>query len=131
MPRNPKPEARSGSLPSKQEILDYLRTAPAKSGKREIARAFNIKGGDRIALKAMLGEMAAAGLLAGNRKGFKERGHLPPVAVLEIVARDAEGELIGEPVVWDAAEGERPRALVLAPRGKVVVYLSSSPQPST
>jgi ribonuclease R len=39
------------------------------------------------------------------------------VAVLEIVARDADGELIAEPVVWDAAEGERPRALVLAPRG--------------
>ena len=118
MPRNPKPEARSGSLPSKQEILDYLRTAPAKSGKREIARAFNIKGGDRIALKAMLGEMAAAGLLAGNRKGFKERGHLPPVTVLQIVARDADGELIAEPAVWDAAEGERPRALVLAARGR-------------
>ena len=61
--------------------------------------------------------MAEEGLLPGNRKGFKERGHLPPVAVLEIVARDADGELIGEPVVWDAAEGERPRALVLAPRG--------------
>ena len=62
--------------------------------------------------------MADEGLLAGNRKGFKERGHLPPVAVLEIVARDADGELIAEPAVWDAAEGERPRALVLAPRGK-------------
>jgi ribonuclease R len=118
VPRKPKPEARSGSLPSKQEVLDYLRTAPAKSGKREIARAFNIRGGDRIALKALLGEMAAAGLLAGNRKGFKERGHLPPVTVLQIVARDADGELIAEPAVWDAAEGERPRALVLAARGR-------------
>ncbi len=108
-------EARSdASLPSKQEILDYLRTAPAKAGKREIARAFGIKGGDRIALKALLAEMAEEGLLAGNRKGFKERGHLPPVAVLQIVARDDDGELIAEPAVWDAAEGERPRALVLA-----------------
>jgi ribonuclease R len=118
VPRKPQQQARSGSLPSKQEILDYLRTAPAKSGKREIARAFNIKGGDRIALKALLGEMAAQGLLAGNRKGFKERGHLPPVTVLQIVARDADGELIAEPAVWDAAEGERPRALVLAARGR-------------
>jgi ribonuclease R len=116
VPRKPKPEARRGGLPSKQEILDYLRTAPARSGKREIARAFNIKGGDRIALKALLGDMAAEGLLAGNRKGFKERGHLPTVTVLRIVARDADGELIAEPAVWDAAEGDRPRALVLAPR---------------
>ncbi len=118
MPRKPKQEARRGSLPSKQEVLDYLRTAPARSGKREIARAFGIKGGDRIALKSLLSEMAGEGLLAGNRKGFKERGHLPPVTVLQIVARDADGELIAEPAVWDAAEGERPRALVLAPRGR-------------
>jgi ribonuclease R len=117
VPRKPKEARRGEGLPSKQQILDYLRTAPAKAGKREIARAFGIKGGDRIALKALLADMAGAGVLAGNRKGFKERGKLPPVAVLQIVARDEDGELIAEPVEWDAAEGERPRALVLAPRG--------------
>ncbi len=116
MPRKSK-EARGTALPSKEDILKYVRTAGVKAGKREIARAFAVKGGDRIALKALLAEMAEEGLLAGNRKGFKERGRLPPVAVLEIVARDADGELIAEPADWDAAEGERPRALVLAPRG--------------
>ncbi len=118
MPRKSKDARHEAGLPSKQAILDYVRSAGTKAGKREIARAFSLKGGDRVALKSLLAEMAEEGLLQGNRKGFKERGHLPPVAVLEIVARDAEGELIGEPVVWDAAEGERPRALVLAPRGK-------------
>src|SRR5262249_24010345 len=62
--------------------------------------------------------MAEEGLLRGNRKGFKQHGYLPAVAVLEIVGRDQDGELIGEPAAWDAAEGQRPRALVLAPRGK-------------
>ena len=118
MPRKPKEARRDAGLPSKQEILDFVRTAAAKAGKREIARAFGIKGGDRIALKTLLAEMADEGLLSGNRKSFKERGQLPPVAVLEIVARDADGELIAEPAVWDAAEGERPRALVLAPRAR-------------
>jgi ribonuclease R len=117
VPRKPKEAPRDASLPSKQQILDYLRTASIKAGKREIARAFSIKGGDRIALKTLLAEMAEEGLLAGNRKSFKERGHLPPVTVLQIVGRDADGELIAEPAVWDAAEGARPRALVLAPRG--------------
>jgi ribonuclease R len=115
--RKPKEARRGQGLPSKQDILDFVRTAGAKAGKREIARAFSIKGGDRIALKALLAEMAEEGVIAGNRKGFKERGHLPPVAVLEIVARDVDGELIAEPAVWDAAEGERPRALILAKRG--------------
>ena len=116
MPRKPKEARREAGLPSKQQILDYLRTASAKSGKREIARAFGIKGGDRIALKTLLAEMAEEGLLAGNRKSFKERGQLPPVAVLVVVARDKDGELIAEPAVWDMSEGPRPRALVLASR---------------
>ena len=116
MARKPK-EARPSGLPSKEDILEYVRSAGAKAGKREIARAFSVKGGDRTALKERLAEMADEGLLSGNRKGFKERGKLPPVAVLEIVARDADGELVGEPAVWDHEEGERPRVLVLASRG--------------
>ena len=118
MPRKPKEVRHATGLPSKQEILEYIRTAGAKTGKREIARAFHVKGSERVALKSLLSEMAEEGLLRGNRKGFKERGYLPAVAVLEIVGRDADGELIGEPAAWDAAEGPRPRALVLAPRGK-------------
>lgn len=117
MPRKPKVASRKQGLPSKDAILDYLREAGAKAGKREIARAFAVKGSDRVALKQLLAEMTDEGALTGNRKGFKERGHLPPVTTLEIVARDAEGELIAEPLVWDASEGPRPRALVLAPRG--------------
>ena len=42
-----------GKLPSKQAILDFLATASAETGKREIARAFGVKGSDRIALKAV------------------------------------------------------------------------------
>ena len=49
----PKP-AKVGRLPSKQEILDFLQGARVEAGKREIARAFGIKGGDRIALKELL-----------------------------------------------------------------------------
>ena len=116
MARKPKEPRRTG-LPSKDEILEFLKNARVVPGKREISRAFSVQGRDRIALKRMLTEMADEGLLSGNRKGFKERGKMPPVAVLEIVARDADGELIGEPAVWDASEGERPRVLVLAARG--------------
>jgi len=115
--RKPKDVRPTAGPPSKQDILDFVRSAGFKAGKREIARAFSVKGDDRVALKALLAEMAEEGLLAGNRKGFKERGGLPPVSVLEIVARDADGELVAEPAVWEAAEGERPRILVLAPRG--------------
>jgi ribonuclease R len=62
--------------------------------------------------------MAEEGLLSGNRKGFRQPGALPPVTVLEIVARDAEGELIAEPAGGDVgADGRRERVLVLPWRG--------------
>jgi len=113
VPRKRKEARPRAGLPSQDAILEFVRGATGKVGKREIARAFRVEGGDRPALKRMLAEMTDAGLLSGNRKTFKERGQLPPVAVLEIVARDADGELIAEPVVWDRAEGEKPRALLL------------------
>jgi ribonuclease R len=116
VPRKLKEPRPAAGLPSKDQVLEFVRGAAGKVGKREIARAFSIRGGDRPALKKLLAEMAAAGLLSGNRKTFKERGQLPPVAVLEIIARDADGELVAEPAVWDPAEGEKPRALVLLPR---------------
>lgn len=59
---------RPRGLPDKQQILDFIRDSPGRVGRREIARAFGIKGGDRIALKTMLAEMAEEGLLTGNRK---------------------------------------------------------------
>ncbi|HJZ30746.1 MAG TPA: ribonuclease R [Hyphomicrobiaceae bacterium] len=113
MPRKRKEPRPAAALPSQHDILEFMRGATGQVGKREIARAFSIKGGDRQALKKMLAEMADAGLIRGNRKAFAERGQLPPVTVLEIVARDADGELVGEPAVWDAADGDKPRALVL------------------
>jgi ribonuclease R len=105
-------------LPTKQAILDFLKTSQGQNvGKREIVRAFSIKGPDRVALKALLAEMAEEGLLQGNRKGFKEPGALPPVTVMEIIARDDEGELIGEAVAAEAGEAGRERVLVLPWRG--------------
>ncbi|HEY1246459.1 MAG TPA: ribonuclease R [Hyphomicrobiaceae bacterium] len=106
-------------MPSKQAILDFIKTTQDKApGKREIARAFAVKAGDRIALKQLLAEMTDEGLLSGNRKGFNKPGILPPVAVLEIVARDAEGELIAEPAGGEVgADGRRERVLVLPWRG--------------
>ncbi len=108
----------AGGMPNREEILKFLEGAQGKVGKREIAKAFGIKGGDKIALKALLAEMADDGQLIGNRKAMKRHGQVPPVAVLEIVDRDDEGELIAEPVAWEEDAGPRPRILVLSPKGR-------------
>jgi len=107
--------ARSERLPTREDILAFVKDAPQKVGKREIARAFAVKGARRIELKRLIAEMTEEGLLAGNRKRLQRKGHLPPVAVLEVVARDADGDLVGEPIAWEE-DGERPRVLLLGPR---------------
>ena len=101
-----------GKLPSRQEILDFLQTASREAGKREIARAFGIKGGDRIALNALLRDMADDGLIAGSRRKLTRPGVLPSVTVVEIVARDADGEFVARPGTWDEEHGAAPRIIM-------------------
>jgi ribonuclease R len=105
-----------GTLPTREQLMDFVRATPEKVGKREIARAFGIKGGDRIGLKQLLTEMVEDGTLSGNRKEIRESGSLPPVGVIEIIGRDGDGDLVGSPVVWDHKDGDRPKILVLPSR---------------
>jgi len=101
-----------GKLPSRKEILDFLQTANRETGKREIARAFGIKGGDRIALKELLRDMADDGLITGSRRKLTRPGVLPSVTVIEIVARDPDGEFVGRPGTWDEEHGPAPRIVM-------------------
>jgi ribonuclease R len=107
------PSRRAGKLPSKQEILDFLQQSTTQAGKREIARAFGIKGADRIALKSLLRDMADDGLITGSRRKLARPGVLPPVTVLEITARDADGEFVARPATWDEEHGPAPRILMV------------------
>ncbi|HWM30269.1 MAG TPA: ribonuclease R [Methyloceanibacter sp.] len=102
-----------GKLPSQQEILDFLAGTTGEAGKREIARAFGVKGGDRIALKKLLRDMADDGLIAGSRRKLIRPGVLPPVTVLEITSRDADGEFVARPATWDEENGPPPRILMV------------------
>jgi ribonuclease R len=102
-----------GKLPSKQEILDFLQGASVQAGKREIARAFGVKGGDRVALKELLRDMADDGLIAGSRRKLQRPGVLPSVTVIEIVERDSYGEFIARPANWLEEHGPPPRILIV------------------
>ncbi|MEZ5900481.1 MAG: ribonuclease R [Hyphomicrobiaceae bacterium] len=97
----------NGGLPSREQIIEFLNSFQGKAGKREIARAFGVRAGARIALKRILAEMAEEGLLAGNKKDLREPGRLPAVTQIEVTGRDRDGDLIGKPVIWED-EGPRP-----------------------
>jgi ribonuclease R len=103
-------------FPSKHEILDWIRDNPAQAGKREIARAFGIKGGGRVELKRILRELEDEGHLVRARKRLREPGHLPPVGVLVAGAPDADGDLFARPLDW-SGEHEPPRILYVPAKG--------------
>lgn len=78
-------------------------------GKREIARAFGIKGDKRIELKRLLREMADEGVIEGTRRTLVRSGDLPPVGVIEVIELDADGELIARPAKLERAGDEQHR----------------------
>ncbi len=104
---------KGGVLPSEEEILEFIRTSERKVGKREIARAFGIRGADRIALKQRLKEMAEKGMIARRGKALTGQGELPTIAVLDVIDTDEEGELVARPTVWDEeTDGPTPKVLI-------------------
>ncbi|MBI4723796.1 MAG: ribonuclease R [Rhodomicrobium sp.] len=102
--------ARPGK-PAKEDILQFIKSNPGNTGRREIARAFGIKGADRIDLKRILKELAADGLIADTRRGMR-KGSVPQVGVIVIRSQDRYGDLIGTPLHWDEQDGEPPRILL-------------------
>ncbi|MEL7087361.1 MAG: RNB domain-containing ribonuclease, partial [Planctomycetota bacterium] len=89
-------------LPSKDDILDWIRDNPDAAGKREIARAFGIKGSDRVELKRILRELQDEGHIEKHRRSVRPAGALPPVTMLRITGLDPDGELLARPENWDS-----------------------------
>jgi ribonuclease R len=95
---------------------DKFAAQPDKIGKREIARAFGIRGDDKILLKKILKELELDGAIARSRTGLHDPGALPQIVLADILSRDRDGELIATPAEWDEALGPAPRIVVFAPR---------------
>ena len=100
-------------IPSKSDILDWIAENPTKAAKRDIARAFGIKGAARIDLKKLLRELEAEGHLEKRRKTYRDPDRLPPVSVLQVLAPDDLGDIFCRPLEWHG-EGEAPRILYSA-----------------
>jgi len=100
-------------LPSKSEILAWVADNPGHQSKRDIAKAFGIKGQARIDLKRMLKELEAEGHLEKKRRSYRDPDKLPPVAVLKLLPPDDLGDLFARPLEW-TGEGPEPRILFSA-----------------
>lgn len=91
-------------LPTMEDIVSFLNDNPGKVGKKEIARAFNIRGDDRVKLKEMLSEMKRSGQIekSGLRgKKMIAADGLPEFCPSEITGTDSDGELVARPLNWN------------------------------
>jgi ribonuclease R len=116
----PRTSGTATDLPSRDDILSFVARESergTKIGKREIARAFTVKGADRIPLKRLIKDMEAEGLLDRRRKAIAKAGELHSVLLAEIAGQTPDGDLFAIPSEWDAAaKGEPPKVLVSLPR---------------
>src|SRR5580700_953314 len=104
-------------LPSREELVAFIRERSGKVGTREIARAFGAKNADRAALNRMLRELADSGQIDRLRKRLHNPGTLPPVVLADVTGRDADGEFLARPTEWDeAAHGAPPVIRIVMPR---------------
>jgi len=101
-----------GAVPPRDVLMRFIAENPDRASKREIAKAFGLKGDTRVELKALLKSLEVDGLVEKKRKSLVRPGALPPVTVLDITIRDVDGELIGRPAEWLDDDGVAPAVLI-------------------
>ena len=99
-------------IPSKPEILEWIAENPTLTAKRDIAKAFGIRGAARIDLKRVLKELEAEGHLEKRKRSYQDPDRLPPVSVLQVTGPDKDGDLFAKPMEWQG-EGVEPVVLVI------------------
>ena len=103
-----------GKVPTRDELLAFIKESATPVGKREIARAFGLKGDQRIELKELLRNLRDSGDIAADRaKTFKDPKALTDITVLEIVRVDDDGHLLAVPRRHDE---EQDAAVVQCPQ---------------
>jgi len=96
-----RPPAPPPGLPTREAVLKFVAEATSPVGKREIAKAFGLHAQDKIALKALLRQMADDGALdAGPGRSVHKGGGLPPVTVLRVIEY-GDGGAVAVPDGWD------------------------------
>ncbi|MGN6498871.1 MAG: ribonuclease R, partial [Tsuneonella sp.] len=97
-------------LPTREQIIEFIQSSDKPAGKREIARAFGLQGHEKIALKALLKDMAEEGLIDGKKTAYHRMGGVPKVTVLRVAAIE-DGEAFAIPDAWSPDDGAPPPRL--------------------
>ena len=100
------------TLPTKEQILQLLANDKTIKGKRDLARAFAIRGEMRAPFKLLLREMKNEGLISRSSKNLSAPSDLPSVTVLEIPLDADPEELIAYPKNWHSDKIDKPAVII-------------------
>lgn len=101
-------------LPTLEEVLDYIRENPHAIARRDITRAFNIRGSDHKGMSKMFRQLEDEGMLGKKQRRAREAGGpLPPVGVIELTGLDPDGDMLARPQNWDD-DGDPPRIYLVS-----------------
>lgn len=94
---------KKSELPSMKDLLAFMNENNAD--KRDVAKAFHIKGDDRIKLKEMIRELKQSGSLVPTPKNKdKNSDKIPENCPCIITGLDSEGYLIARPMDWTSTK---------------------------
>jgi ribonuclease R len=103
-------------LPSKDQIRQWIAENPGLTSKRDIAKAFGLKGDQRAELRHLLRELEEEGVVSKSARRFRPKGELPPVALLRVLKPDAAGDLFAEPME-EGVDADAGRILIIPKKG--------------
>ena len=103
----------SNGIPNRDQVMEFINNSQSEVGKREIAKAFGLKGQEKIALKSLLRDMSDEGLInIAAGRSFHKMGGVPKVTVLKIIAID-DTIPIAIPEKWEAEGIAAPKIRII------------------
>ncbi|NRA29696.1 MAG: ribonuclease R [Parvularculaceae bacterium] len=85
-------------IPTPKELIEWVERENAERSspvtRRDIAKAFGVKGAARAELRGMLKRLEREGALSLDGKRAKRPGQLPPVTVLTVERMNSDGDLV-------------------------------------
>ncbi len=105
---------------NKESIFEYIKKSPKPVTKREIARAFGIKGGEnRVALKQILKALVKESSITKQPGGvYSAPDGLPSVSVVRVSEIDNDGDVYAMPMEWDEDLHGAPPKIEIIPDNK-------------
>lgn len=117
-PKSRPPSRPQPGMPTREQVIEFIQSSPTPAGKREIAKAFGLKGQEKIALKKLLKDMAEEGLIDGKKTAYHRMGGVPRVTVLRVLEIE-DGEAFAIPDAWSPDDASPPpRLRVVEAKGK-------------